>query len=138
MAKSITLAIMDAPYETTTSTTAFRIMDAAVRKGYSVNVFAYEGAVNLSMAEQKPHPNPAKGTTVEEEDHLLTKDLVSELFEQAKAKGLEVDWVNCGLCVDERGAGNWVEGPRRGGPGDFLTQVNGSDATIVIPTKRNS
>ena len=138
MAKSITLAIMDAPYETTCSTTAFRIMDAAVRKGYSVNVFAYEGAVNLSMAEQKPHPNPAKGTSVEEEEHLMTKDLVSELFAQAKVKGLEIDWVNCGLCVDERGAGNWVEGPRRGGPGDFLTQAAGSDATLVIPTKRNS
>ena len=103
MAKSITLAIMDAPYETTTSTTAFRIMDAAVRKGYSVNVFAYEGAVNLSMAEQKPHPNPAKGTTVEEEDHLLTKDLVSELFEQAKAKVLKSIGLTVGFVLMKEG-----------------------------------
>ena len=136
--KTLTVAIMDAPYETTTSTTAFRIIDAAIRKGHSVNVFAYEGAVSLSMAEQKEHPNPAKGTSVEEEDHVLTKDWVLALFQQARENGVELDWVNCGLCVDERGASHVVEGPRRGGPADFLKQVESSDTTLVIPTKRNS
>ncbi len=138
MAKTLTLAIMDAPYETTNSTTAFRIIHSALTKGHNVNVFAYEGAVNLSMAEQTAHPNPVKGTSVEEEEHPLTKDWVSEMFSLAKSKGVKLDWVNCGMCVDERGAGNWVEGPRRGGPPDFLEQVGGSDNVLVIPTKRNS
>lgn len=129
---TITVSLMDPPYETETTTTAFRIIDAAIRKGHKVNVFAYEGAVNLSMADQEPHPNPAHGTSVEEEDHPLSKDWVSALF---AAAGDRLEWINCGLCVDERGAGNWVEGPRRGGPGDFVTWVNESDQTLVVPTK---
>lgn len=133
--KSLTVAIMDAPYESASSTTALRIIDAALKKGHNVNVFAYEGAVNLTMKGQKPHPNPVKGTSVEEEQHPLTKDWVASLFSLAGKKGAKLDWVNCGLCVDERGAGDWIEGPRRGGPKDFLDAANASDATLVIPTK---
>jgi tRNA 2-thiouridine synthesizing protein D len=129
---TITISLMDPPYETETTTTAFRIMDAAIRKGHSVNVFAYEGAVNLTMAEQSGHPNPLKGTSIEEEDHPNTKNWVQALFKAADGR---LEWVNCGLCVDERGAGNWVEGPRRGGPADFVEFVKLSDQTLVIPTK---
>jgi tRNA 2-thiouridine synthesizing protein D len=129
---TITISLMDPPYETETTTTAFRIMDAAIRKGHAVNVFAYEGAVSLTMAEQTGHPNPLKGTTLEEEDHPNTKDWVAALFAAADGR---LEWVNCGLCVDERGAGNWIDGPRRGGPADFVEMVNGSDQTLVIPTK---
>lgn len=133
--KTITVAIMDAPYESANSTTALRIIDAALRKGHNVNVFAYEGAVNLTMKAQKPHANPVKGTSVEEEQHPMTKDWVAALFDLAGKNGAKLDWVNCGLCVDERGAGDWIEGPRRGGPKDFLDASNASDATLVIPTK---
>jgi tRNA 2-thiouridine synthesizing protein D len=132
MAKTLTIALMDPPYETETTTTAFRLMEAALRKGAAVQVFAYEGAVNLTMAEQAPHANPAKGTTVEEEDHPNSKDWAAALFE---AYGDRLEWVNCGLCVDERGAGNWIEGPRRGSPADFAGWVKESANTIVIPAK---
>ncbi len=133
--KTLTIAIMDAPYESARSTTAMRIINAALGKGHNVNVFAYEGAVNLTMKAQKPHPNPAKGTSVEEEEHPLTKDWIAALFKLAQEKGAKLDWVNCGLCVDERGAGDWIEGPRRGGPKDFLDASSASNATLVIPTK---
>ncbi|HXG51337.1 MAG TPA: DsrE family protein [candidate division Zixibacteria bacterium] len=133
--KTLTVAIMDAPYESANSTTAMRIIDAALKKGHNVNVFAYEGAVNLTMKAQAAHPNPVKGTTVEQEQHPTTKDWVSALFKLASEKGVRLDWVNCGLCVDERGAGDWIEGPRRGGPKDLLDASNTSDATLIIPTK---
>ena len=133
--KTITVAIMDAPYESANSTTALRIVQSALAKGHNVNVFAYEGAVNLTMKAQAPHPNPVKGTSAEQEAHPTTKDWVSSLFKMAKDKGVKLDWVNCGLCVDERGAGEWVDGPRRGGPKDFLDASNASQATLVIPTK---
>jgi tRNA 2-thiouridine synthesizing protein D len=133
--KTITVAIMDAPYESANSTTALRIVQSAIAKGHNVNVFAYEGAVNLTMKAQAPHPNPVKGTSAEQEAHPTTKDWVASLFKLAKDKGVKLDWVNCGLCVDERGAGDWVEGPRRGGPKDFLDASNASQATLVIPTK---
>ncbi|GIU84226.1 MAG: hypothetical protein KatS3mg008_1001 [Acidimicrobiales bacterium] len=130
---TLTIALMDPPYESETTTTAFRIIDAALRKGHRVNVFAYEGAVNITMAEQAPHPNPVKGTDVDEEDHPTTKDWAERLFRISEGR---LDWINCGLCVDERGAGNWIEGPRRGGPGDFVAWVRESDQVLVIPTKR--
>ena len=132
MAKTLTIALMDPPYETETTTTAFRIIDAALRKGHKVNVFAYEGAVNLSMADQSPHPNPVKGTSAEEEDHPTTKDWIAAMF---KAYPGNLEWVNCGLCVDERGAGNVIEGPRRGAPKEFAEWSEASDATLVIPAK---
>jgi len=133
--KTLTIAIMDAPYESANSTSALRIINAALEKGHNVNVFAYEGAVNLTMRAQQPHPNPVKGTSVEQEQHPTTKDWVASLFKLASTKDVKLDWVNCGLCVDERGAGDWIEGPRRGGPKDFLDASMASDATLVIPTK---
>ncbi len=132
--RRLTLAIMDAPYESANSTTAFRIIAAALKKGIHVNVFAYEGAVSLAIKDQAPHANPVKGTSVEEEDHPVTKDFVISLLEMGRETPL-LTWVNCGLCVDERGAGNAVDGVKRGGPGDFLKLALESTNTLVIPTK---
>lgn len=132
--KKLTVALMDAPYESANSTTALRIIASALKKGIDVNVFAYEGAVNLTMKDQAPHANPVKGTTVEEEEHPTTKSFVSSLLELGKSSPL-LNWVNCGLCVDERGAGNWVDGVKRGGPADFLKMAQESTNTLVIPTK---
>jgi len=132
--KSLTLALMDPPYESANSTTAFRIISAALRKGVHVNVFAYEGAVCLALKDQTPHANPVKGTTVEEEDHPTTKKFVSSLLQIGGGNPL-LKWVSCGLCVDERGAANAVEGVVRGSPADFLRMAEGSTNTLIIPTK---
>ena len=134
MPDTLTVAIMDAPYEAAASTTAFRIIAAALRKGINVNVFAYEGAVSLTMKDQAPHANPVKGTTVDEEDHPTTKDIVAALVELGKAEP-KLTWVNCGLCVDERGAGSWIDGVKRGSPADFLKMAGEASRTLVIPTK---
>ena len=131
---TLTVAIMDAPYEAAASTTALRIIASALRKGINVNVFAYEGAVSLTVKDQAPHANPVKGTSVEEEDHPTTKDLVAALLELGRSEP-KLTWINCGICVDERGAGNWIEGVRRGGPPDFLKMALESTNTLVIPTR---
>ena len=128
--RTLTLAIMDAPYEAAASTTAFRIIAAALAKGIDVNVFAYEGAVCLPLKDQAPHANPVKGTTVEQEEHPTTKSFVSSLLTMGN-----LTWVNCGLCVDERGATNVVEGVKRGSPADFFKMASESTNTLVIPTK---
>ncbi len=135
VSKTLTLLIMDPPYEVATTTTSLRIIDSALRKGHNVNVFAFEGAVSLALSGQKPHPNPVHGTSVEEEKHPTTKAFIASLFELAKDRGVKLDWVNCGMCVDERGAEPWIDGPRRGGPPDFHKMLKASDATLVIPTK---
>ena len=65
----LTFAIMDAPFENTRSTTAMRLLEIATRRGYNVNVFAYEGVVGLPFAHQQPHPNAVHGHDVEEKNH---------------------------------------------------------------------
>jgi tRNA 2-thiouridine synthesizing protein D len=132
--RTLTLALMDPPYESANSTTALRIISAALAKGINVNVFAYEGAVCLPLKDQTPHANPVKGTTIDEEDHPTTKAFVSSLLDIGKEQPL-LTWVNCGLCVDERGATNVVDGVRRGSPADFFKMANESTNTLVIPTK---
>jgi len=133
--KTLTISIMDPPYESGTTTTMLRIVDAALKKGHNVNVFAYEGAVALPLKTQAAHPNPVKGTTVEEQHHPTTSGFISALFEAAGLTGAKLDWVNCGMCVDERGATEWVEGVRRGGPGDFVKFAQESTNTLVIGTR---
>ena len=133
--KSLTFVLMDPPYENARTTTALRLMDIAVRRGHDINVFAYEGAVNVAFSKQSPHANAVHGRDAEQEDHPNPKDWVAALFQEAEKRGSRLDWVQCGLCVDERGASEWVAGPRRGSPADLVEFVEKSDNTLVIPTR---
>ena len=133
--KTLTFALLDPPFEDARSTTALRLIDAAIRKGVNVNVFAYEGAVALAFAKQAPHANGVHGRDVAEEDHPTTKDWIAGLQSAASRAGVELAWVNCGLCVDERGVSEAIPGVRRGSPADFWKFVEQSDNTLVIPTK---
>ena len=132
--RTLTLALMDPPYESANSTTALRIISAALAQGINVNVFAYEGAVCLPLKDQAPHANPVKGTSIDEEEHPTTKAFVSSLLAIGNDKP-RLTWVNCGLCVDERGAANAVDGVRRGSPADFFKMAGESTNTLVIATK---
>ncbi len=133
--KTLTFVLMDPPYENARTTTALRLVDAALRRGHDVNVFAYEGAVSVPFAKQAPHPNAVHGRDLEQEDHPNPKDWVAALYKEAEKRGAKIDWVQCGLCVDERGASEWVPGPRRGSPADLVKFAEASDNTLVIPTK---
>jgi len=133
--KTFTVALMDAPYESDNLTTAFRILDALARRGHNINVFAYEGAAALAFARQVPHPNPVHGKNVAEENHPITKDQVNAPLSVAAQHGGKIDWVNCGMCVDERGVGEFVADTRRGSPADFHSFCETSDDAFVVPTK---
>jgi len=135
MTQTLTFLLMDPPYENARTTTALRLVDAAIRKGCNVNVFAYEGAVYLPFAKQQPHANAVHGSDAAQEDHPNPKDWIAALTAAAQSKGLKLDWVNCGLCVDERGAAECIPSVRRGSPADFLKFVDASANTLVIPTR---
>jgi tRNA 2-thiouridine synthesizing protein D len=135
MKKTLTFAIMDPPYESARITTAFRLLDAAARRGYDINVFAYEGAVALPFAKQAAHANAAHGRNAEEENHPLPRKWIAALAAEAERNGGRLHWVNCGLCVDERGVNESIPGVVRGGPPDFWKMAQASDNTLVIPTK---
>jgi tRNA 2-thiouridine synthesizing protein D len=132
---TITVGLMDPPYESANTVTGLRIVDAALRKGIHVNVFLYEGAVALGFADQKPHANPVKQTSVEQQAHPNPKDWVSGLLELARLEGATLNWVNCGLCVDERGVEKQVEGVRRGSPADFWKMAEASEGFLYIATR---
>ena len=132
---ALTFVLMDAPFESARTTTAFRLLHAALARGYDVNVFAYEGAVALSFARQSQHANAVHGHDVVQEDHPLSKNWIASLMQHARECGARLDWVNCGLCVDERGVGEAIEGVRRGSPADCWKMAQQSSSTLVIPTK---
>ncbi len=131
---TLTFALMDAPFESSRTVTALRLIDIALSRGINVNVFAYEGAVFLPFKHQQPHPNLVHGRDAEEEDHPLPREWIAALITKAADLGLSFDWVNCGLCVDERGAADSIEGTRRGTPADFWAMAQSSDNTLVIAT----
>ena len=133
--RTLTFLLMDAPYEQSRTATAFRLIDGALRNGFAVRVFAYEGAVSLPVTQQKPHANAIHGRTLEEEAHPAPHAWVSALMDLARDQAAAFDWVNCGLCVDERGATEVVAGVRRGSPADFWKMALESDNALVIPTR---
>jgi tRNA 2-thiouridine synthesizing protein D len=133
--KSLTFVRMDAPFENERTVTALRLVDAAARRGYDVTVFAYEGAVALTFDRQAPHANAVHGRDVAQEDHPLPKEWARAVMETATRNGGRVDWVNCGLCVDERGVAEAIPGARRGSPADLWKAATASDNTLVIGTR---
>ena len=133
--KTLTFALMDAPFENARTATAFRLIDIAARRGYHIKVFAYEGAVGLPFSRQRPHANAVHGRNVEDEDHPLPRKWIQGLQETAAEHGGRLEWINCGLCVDERGMDEVIDGIDRGTPADMLRFARESDNTLVIPTR---
>jgi tRNA 2-thiouridine synthesizing protein D len=133
MAK-ITLGIMDPPYESANTTTAFRLIDCALRKGHEVFVFCYEGATALGYAGQKKHANTVHGSSLEEEDHPNPKEWIAALFRLAGQRGVKLTWCNCGLCMDERGVENQVEGACRGSPTSAWNNFEDASGALLIGT----
>jgi tRNA 2-thiouridine synthesizing protein D len=132
--KTLTFALMDPPFETARTTAALRIINEAAKRGFAINVFAYEGAVYLPFAGQSKHANAVHGHDVDEEDHPLPREWIAAVMKEAERNGGSLTWVNCGLCVDERGAGEAIDGVKRGTPADFWAMATDADNTLVIPT----
>ena len=110
-------------------------MQIAAERGHDINVLAYEGAVYLPFVGQAGHPNPIHGTDADAEQHPLPKEWISTIAATAESNGGKLDWVNCGLCADERGANDAVDGVRRGGPPALAAWIKDSDNTLIIPTR---
>jgi len=85
--KKLTLVLMDAPFENARTVTGLRLLDAAIRRGHEVTVFAYEGAVALTFDRQAPHANAVHGRDAVQEDHPLPKDWIAALIEAAQRSG---------------------------------------------------
>jgi tRNA 2-thiouridine synthesizing protein D len=132
---TLTFSIMDGPYEQARTVTVFRMLDIAARRGYNINVFAYEGAAALAFSKQSKHANAVHGRNLEEEDHPQPKEWIASLIKTAEENGGRLDWINCGLCVDERGVNESIDGTRRGTPADLWRWAEHSDNTLIVGTR---
>lgn len=133
--KTLTFAFMDPPFESARTTTFFRLLDAALEAGANVNVFAYEGAVALSFSRQQAHGNSVHGRNAEQERHPLSREWIAALQRKADQIGVAFNWINCGLCVDERGVNEVIDGCGRGSPADLWKFAASADNTLVIGTR---
>jgi tRNA 2-thiouridine synthesizing protein D len=113
----------------------FRLLSIAAERGYDIGVFAYEGAVHLAFDRQRPHGNSVHDTDATAENHPLPKEWLRELIAAAQRAGGSLDWVNCGLCVDERGVLEAIDGTRRGSPADFWKLASSSTNVLTIGTR---
>ncbi len=133
--KTLTFAFMDPPFENERTVTFFRLLDAALERGANVKVFAYEGAVALAFARQQAHGNAVHNRDTESENHPLTREWIATLQDKAAARDLEFNWINCGLCVDERGVNEVIDGCGRGSPADLWRYASASFNTLTIGTR---
>lgn len=133
--KILTFAFMDPPFESEQTVTFFRLLDAALNQHAHIKVFAYEGAAALSFSKQAQHGNSVHGNNTDEEAHPLTKDWIKALQTKAARNNLTFEWINCGLCVDERGVNDVIAGCGRGGPADLWRYASQSFNTLTIGTK---
>jgi len=99
-------------------------------KGSREGVFVAE-----LLAGQKPHANAVHGLSLEEEDHPNPKEWVQSLLAFAGERNVKLVWCNCGMCVDERGVENQVEGVCRGSPVDAWKYSESSDGVLLIGTE---
>lgn len=133
--KHLVFVLEDAPYENERTITGLRLVNASLNRGHDVTVFAYEGAVSHTFSRQERHANAVHGNDVEHEDHPLPRRLVAELLELASLKGVTLDWINCGLCVTERGVDEAIPGVRKGSPVDLWRATEAATNSLVIATR---
>lgn len=133
--KILTFVFMDPPFENERTVTFFRLLDEALNQDAHVRVFAYEGAAALSFAKQAQHGNSIHSFNTDEEAHPLTREWITALQNKAARNHLTFEWINCGLCVDERGVNDTVDGCGRGGPADLWRYAMNSFNTLTIGTK---
>lgn len=133
--KTLTFVFMDPPFEHERTVTFFRLLDTALDRDVNVRIFAYEGAVTLSFARQQRHGNAVHGRDTDEEAHPLTREWIASLQNKASSRGLQFEWINCGLCVDERGVNEVIEGCGRGGPPDLWRYATTAFNILTIGTR---
>ncbi len=134
--KTLTFMLMDAPFENARTTTALRLIDIAARRGYDINVFAYEGAVYLPLAAQAKHANAVHGHDAAQEDHPLPREWVAAVMQEAAAQRRQARLGQL-RPVRRRARRRRSRSPgvRRGSPADFWKMAGASDNVLVIPTK---
>lgn len=115
-AKALTLFLTATPFASESPATALHLAEAALEKGYRVNLFLSADAVYCASAGQKAIGLPTVG------------EKLPELIE----KGLRVDL--CGSCLQLRGLKREqrIEGPHPSSLKNLFTMARESKAFIAL------
>lgn len=89
--KTLHITLTAGPYGNETPVSVFRIVDAALDKGYNVNVLGYEDGVLLTAKAQKQHDDPIWKDKPEHHTdagkaHSTTAEFVERLLEKGKGE----------------------------------------------------
>jgi len=109
-----TFVLTDGPNEHARCRTAFRLVEAAIRRGHDVKIVALEDAIELSSVK--------RSITWGDERWIPSA------FASAKENGCRFEWINCGPVPDQT-----IEGVRQGGPADLWRIAEESDNALVVP-----
>ena len=87
--KTLHITVAAGPYGSETPVSVFRLVDAALDKGYDVDVLAYEDGVLLTAKAQRQHDDPiwtdrAEHHTDAGKAHSTTAEFVARLLEKGK------------------------------------------------------
>ena len=74
---------------------------------------------------------PRIATALRRRRTALPREWIASLMHEATAKGVKVDWVDCGCALD---GGEAMLGVRRGSPADFWDMAANSHNMLVVST----
>lgn len=116
MQKTLSILLFTTPYVFGNTATAIKLADAALEKGYTVNIFAYGDGVHNFTTGQK-----AKGIPNAENE-----------FRKLLEKGLSVEL--CGTCLWFRGIGKevLVKGTKTSSMKGLCELIKKSDVFITL------
>jgi len=121
------------PRDNLCCTAALRLIDLAVRRGFNVNVFTYEGKVSRPSAQRSSDAGSASAADRVRQNDVNPRDLIAAMFESAE-RGTQVRWVNCGLSVDDRRTARLVPRSDSCRSFDLWGLMRESGNTLVLPT----
>ncbi len=123
----VLLTVMGAPHENDLVTTVFRMSQAFLDHGASVQVWACGYATMLThrgMGESKPRNLAAWST-----DHPSPGRLVRELTEEYPER---FHWYVCRFCSDDRGAAGHLPEVLLRAPAKFADHVAAADKALFL------
>ena len=132
--KCLTFALMDPPFESARTATAFRLLHAALGADTTSTSSHTRARWDSPFARQRRMPTPRTDATPSKK-RIRCRACGSSGCRRRRAARRGLEWVNCGLCVDERGVAEAIGGVKRGSPADLWRRAQAADNTLVIATR---
>jgi len=123
----VLLKVLGAPHQTELVSSLFRLAEALLDRGATVQVWTCAEATGLTRASLGRSKPP--DLTDRAVDHPSTATLVCDLLAAAPGR---ISWYACRFCCLDRGAGEQIPEVRVRPPARFWEHVQAADKTVVL------